>query len=128
MSPLSVADQVWNRACQLVGRPGPKSGDTELSAMLLAHGLVMNGGVLHCVETLSTEELDSALHGFRYFELNAGAGVLENGRSVPPEAAEEAEAKLDAAYAEAVPTDSLLVARFEAHLRTHPEAYGALES
>ena len=58
MTELSMANRVWNRACELVGRPGPQSGDTELSAMLLAHNITMNGGVLHCVEALSAEELE----------------------------------------------------------------------
>ena len=128
MTELSMANRVWNRACELVGRPGPQSGDTELSAMLLAHNITMNGGVLHCVEALSVEELDSALHGYRYFGLNDAAEIIEEARSVPPEDAVEAGDRLDAAYAGAVPTDSLLAATFEAHLRMHPEAYGPVES
>jgi hypothetical protein len=121
---LSTANRVWNRACELVGRPGPKSGDTELSATLLAHNLAMNGGILHSVEALSEEELDLALHGYRYFGLDSAAELIERARLVPPEAAEKAEARLDAEYAT---TDDLLLATFEAHFRSHPEAYGPIE-
>ncbi|MDQ6712049.1 MAG: hypothetical protein M3Z28_02525 [Candidatus Dormibacteraeota bacterium] len=125
MTKLSAADRVWNRACQLLGLPGPKSGDTELSAMLLAHSLAMNGGVLHSVEVLSKEEFDSALHGYRYFGLDSAADLFEKARLVPPEEAEEAEANLDAEYE---PTDAAVLERFEAHFRSHPEAYAPVEN
>jgi hypothetical protein len=122
---FSRADRVWNRACQLVGRPGPQTGDTELSAMLLAHSLTMNGGVLHCVEALSREELDSAIHGYRYFGQDSAADLIERARLVPPEEAEGADAKLDAEYG---PTDDVLLDAFEAHFRRNPEAYGRIEN
>ena len=128
MSELTVASRVWNRAGELVGQPGPKVGDSQLSAMLLAHNITMNGGVLHCVEALSTQELDSALHGYRYFGLNAGADIIEKARTVLPAVAVEAESQLDAAYAATVPADSLIVAIFERHFQRHPEAYGAIEA
>jgi len=128
MSELTVASRVWNRAGELVGQPGPKVGDSQLSAMLLAHNITMNGGVLHCVEALSTQELDAALDGYRYFGLNAGADIIETARTVLPAAALEAECKLDAAYAAAVPADSLIFAIFERHFQSHPEAYGAIEA
>ena len=47
---MNKATQIWNRALADYGLAGPALGDRALAAMLLAHGLVMNGGVLHAVE------------------------------------------------------------------------------
>lgn len=93
--------------------------------MLMAHSLIMNGGVLALCHALSKEELDSALHGYRYFGLDSAADLIESARLILPEEAEDAEAKLDAEYAL---TDNVLLGTFEAHFRRNPEAYGAIEN
>jgi hypothetical protein len=45
--------------------------------MLLAHGLVMNGGVEHAVECLTPEEFAATKEGYRYFELPDVAALLD---------------------------------------------------
>ena len=50
---LSLADQIWNRAALESGGPAAREGDRALAALLLAHGMVMNGGVGHALEVLS---------------------------------------------------------------------------
>lgn len=39
--------------------------NSAASAVWIAQGLVMNGGVLHCVESLSKRELRAAIAGYR---------------------------------------------------------------
>ena len=68
MFELTTADIIWNRAC-LQDVAGLEVGDRALAAMILAHGLVMNGGVLHAVEALDADQLAAAKEGFRYFGL-----------------------------------------------------------
>jgi hypothetical protein len=65
MYELSLADRIWNRACgQDPLRTLP--GDRALADLLFAHGLAMNGGVLHAVECLTESELSDAQAGFSY--------------------------------------------------------------
>ncbi|MFP5370384.1 MAG: hypothetical protein ACLGI3_06510 [Actinomycetes bacterium] len=46
MTPES--DLVWNRACDTFDiDPGMPPGDAALAAVLLCHGMAMNGGLLH---------------------------------------------------------------------------------
>ena len=50
---MTPVDIIWNRAWKGVG-PNACSGDRALAALLKAHGLAMNGGVLHAVECLKS--------------------------------------------------------------------------
>jgi hypothetical protein len=54
---MTNADKVWNRATLQSGGAAPKSGDRALAVLLLVHGLVMNGGVHHALESAQTSEL-----------------------------------------------------------------------
>jgi hypothetical protein len=77
MHELSTADRVWNRAALDAGGSPPREGDRALAALLLAHGMIMNGGVDHAVEALSAEELaafDSVPYAFALIELVETAG------------------------------------------------------
>jgi hypothetical protein len=47
---LLLADHVWNRAALDGGGPKPRDGDRALADLLLAHGLIMNGGLGHALE------------------------------------------------------------------------------
>ena len=49
--------QVSDRALPLVNGQLTARGDRALADMVLAHSLTMNGGVLHAVESLNSEEL-----------------------------------------------------------------------
>jgi hypothetical protein len=82
--------------------------DAAAAAVWIAHGLVMNGGVLHCIEALSRRELRSAIAGYRLFGLADAAEALERGMTAPPEDAGRMEAVLDHAYNQAVPDDGFL--------------------
>ncbi|HJW49452.1 MAG TPA: hypothetical protein VJ726_08555 [Candidatus Limnocylindria bacterium] len=119
MSELTAADRAWNRATERKrhGRPG----DAALSALLSAHGLVMNGGVLHCVELLSEEELREAIAGYRYFGVEVGP-VFQRAKAARPEETRELESTLDEQY-ERIADDGRLMAAFQAHYAEHPEAY-----
>jgi hypothetical protein len=64
---MTEANRVWNRAALEEGGRAPREGDRALAALLLAHGMVMNGGVQHATEALSADEMAAAAAGFRYF-------------------------------------------------------------
>jgi hypothetical protein len=73
---LSRQDLIWNRATLKSGGSVRCAGDTALAALLLAHGLIMNGGVEHALECMSQSELLAALAGYRYFGLERAAQAL----------------------------------------------------
>ena len=124
MSDLSAADRIWNRACELIGRPGPEEGDTALSALLRAHNETMNNGLLHCVEVLSTKELAAAIDGYRYFGFNAVVDLIEKAREVSPDEAAQMEAKFDRDYWD-LASDQQLLAQFKERFRTAPDQFGS---
>ena len=85
MAELTEADLIWNRACGVNPlRTWP--GDRALADLLYAHGLAMNGGVLHAIECMTVEVLSEVEAGYRYFafddvaSLLSRAGNLRSGR------------------------------------------------
>jgi hypothetical protein len=124
----ATEDAIWNRAAFLPGKAGPGAGDTALSALLLAHGQIMNGGVLNCCQdSLADNELRAAADGYRYFGLSGVADLLTRARLVAAADAEEAEARLDVEYARTVPDDNALVQKFEAKFKEDPTQFGRLD-
>lgn len=125
MAEPTPADVIWNRACMEDGGEAPRVGDRALAALLLAHGLAMNGGVLHAAEMLSDEELAAAVAGYRFFGLEAIAALLCEARGLLGQEAEldEQESMLDQRYAAVIPDDELLVQQFREHWAAHPEDY-----
>ena len=121
---MRSSDLIWNRACEGGGQD-PGIGDRALSDLLNAHGLAMNGGLLHAVECLAQSELSDAANGYRFFGLDLVAKLLVHAREVleADDDLELQEAALDKEYARLVPDDSFLVARFEQHLDSHPEDF-----
>ena len=115
----SRQSQIWNRAATEAGGPNPAVGDRALAAVLLAHGAVMNGGVEHAIQSLSSEELLSAISGFNYFGLPAAAQAI----SSPSTSTDEALDAADRDYWRAVPSDDTLLHAFRLHLLSNPEAY-----
>ena len=83
------------------------------SAVWTAHGLVMNGGVLHAVESLKPAELDRAISGYERLGLGQAAGLLSSARKLADSEKDAAEARLDREYAAAVPDDAFLEATIE---------------
>lgn len=125
---LSQSQGVWNRACLIAAHGatvdlGP--GDKALGAVLLAHGMVMNGGVPHALEALSVSERDAASAGYALFGFYGIAALLRGNIDVPDDddEADAQEEQLNAAYYTHVPDDAALSAAFERHYEKHPEAY-----
>jgi hypothetical protein len=123
------ADAVWNRACE--PRRFPSPGDDALSALLLLHGMAMNGGLLHAVEGLTDDELDRGVQAFRYLDLREAADAVERiareARVLDAsdvDAADSLELAADEAYRTALPEDDETIDRaFCAHFAQHPYAY-----
>jgi hypothetical protein len=122
MEPMMSEDIiVWNRAALEAGGPSPRKGDVALSAMLLIHGLIMNGGVFHAIESVGPAELRAANTGYRFFGLSEIAELLEECSKTVPD--EELEASADNAYWTSVPTDHTLREAFARHFSTHRQDY-----
>jgi hypothetical protein len=96
--------------------------------MLQAHGLVMNGGVLHAIEYLAGSKLRDAEAGYCFYGLDAVASLLSRARSIFESGVEltEHELQLDAEYGVLVPTDTSLVDRFEQQLQLKPSEFEPL--
>ncbi len=119
---LSKQEHIWNRAALNGGGPSPGEGDIALANLLMAHGLVMNGGVEHAVECLSSDELADSIAGFEYFGFLAAANAL----SQPPSSMEDSEELLNSAYWQAIPDDSALVHAFHVKLLATPDAFSGI--
>lgn len=120
---VSQQDQIWNRACLESGGPSPKAGDHALASLLLVHGLAMNGGAAHALESLSQSEIAAAVAGFNYFGLVAAADVFKQA----PDDSEETEELLNRMYWAAVPSDETLQHAFHAKLLASPEVFAPIE-
>jgi hypothetical protein len=121
---MTEADMIWNRACgedPLRALPG----DRALADLLYAHGLAMNGGVLHAVECMTVEEQSDAEAGYQYYGLAEIASLLSRARVIfeAGDDLEGHEQQLDGNYTRTVPSDSSLVERFEKGLKTSPSDF-----
>jgi hypothetical protein len=148
---MNKATQIWNRALDDYGLERSSLGDNALAAMLLAHGLAMNGGVLHAVEVMDEAQLAAAKTGYRFFGLEPVADLLsrakdalgcETGDSLERERCavgdidvvllEEddylsvLEPQMDSEYARYIPDDSALFERFERQLAANPDDFTGL--
>ncbi len=113
---------VWNRAATKHGGELPRAGDAALSALLLAHGLVMNGGVLHAIEGLEASELAAAREGFCFFGFDEVARLFEHA-----EKGGDDEAAFGKAYSDALPDDGAIMERFFQHFAEHPDLYAPIK-
>ena len=116
---LDTKSRVWNRAALESGGDNPGEGDQALAALLLAHSLIMNGGVEHALEVLSPQEVEAAVAGFRYFSLNAVGDLLKMSLEGCPE-------DVDLRYGKLIPEDGIIIGRFEAIFLQSPEAFTPL--
>ena len=129
MAELTKADLIWNRACgedPLRDLPG----DRALADLLSAHGLVMNGGVLHVAEYMSAEELSDAGIGYGFFGLDGVAPLLSRARRIF-EARDDLgqhEQEWDGEYARMIPSDSSLFDRFEGRLKFDPSDFAEIRT
>lgn len=131
MGELTEADMIWNRAC---GEDPLRSlpGDRALADLLRAHGLVMNGGVLHAVEILTPSELSDAESGYRFYGLDGVAPLLSRARKLfetgDDRELERQEQRLDRQYTVLIPSDSSLVECFEKRLQANPSNFAPLRA
>jgi len=129
---MSERDLVSNRACGLSDRAerSTREGDVALSALLVAHGLVMNGGVLHAFDVLTPGERLAGAAGYRYFGFDELGALMERDIGVPDDldAAERLEHELNALYWAHVKHDEDLVTRFHRHFASNPEAYAPVDA
>ena len=114
--------QIWNRAALEAGGQAPLEGDRRLADLLLAHGLVMNGGVEHMIQALTSAELSAAVKGFRYFRFDEIARLLED--SV--EASENQQEQADIEYGKLI-DDRSIAERFAEYYRRNPEAFAPVD-
>ena len=126
---MTIADQVWNRAALELGGHAPLTGDRALASLLLVHGLVMNGGVHHAIESVKAEELAAAADGFAFFGLNDVAAFFRGADEdlVLSEWSDETEVAANLRYESMVPSDSYLDARFQQVLRMRPAEFAPLD-
>ena len=112
---MTVADQIWNRAALERGGAAPRSGDRALASLLLVHGLVMNGGVHHALESAAPAELAAAADGFEFFGFHDVAAVFRGAADDPALSKWTAETEVTAnlRYEKLIPSDSYLEARFK---------------
>jgi hypothetical protein len=116
---LSKQDEIWNRAALEGGGSNPAAGDVALASLLVAHGVAMNGGVLHAIECLTDAQRAAAARGFVYFGFPQVAALFTN----LPSNAEGEEESLNEVYWASIPDDSILVEAFRMKLLASPEAF-----
>jgi hypothetical protein len=93
--------------------------------MLRAHGLVMNGGVLHAVECLSSDDRRDAEAAYRFYGFDDIASLLSRATAVfeARQRLEFHESELNRAYWKSVPDDGVLFERFQRHFAQSPTEY-----
>jgi hypothetical protein len=119
---LSYVDKIWNRAAMEAGGVAPLEGDVALAALLVVHGMVMNGGVDHALDVLDSTEIMAGVVGFRYYGFHEVADLLED---VAPGANSDFQ-EVNEAYWELVPMDSTLSDAFEEKFLRSPEVFAPL--
>lgn len=126
---MTTADRVWNRAAMEQGAASPRAGDRALAALLIVHGLVMNGGVHHAIETLEPVELRAGVDGYSFFGLHEVAAFFGGASDDPVLLSwtEDSEAAANGRYAEMIPDDSYLNARFQQAFRERAEEFGPVD-
>lgn len=127
---MTNLDLIWNRAAE--GK-GTGDGDLALAAVLVLHGMVMNGGVLNAVETIDAEDLADGKEGFRWLGLEQVADLLTR---IEAEAAEidhgddeardDLEVHADDDYYALLPDDAALDEAFRARYAEEPDAFDPL--
>jgi hypothetical protein len=123
----TLTDKIWNRACIGSDRASTP-GDSALEAMISFHSVGMNGGVLHAIESFTSDDLEKVKDGYQYFGIvsiaeliNAVQASIQEGEDI-----EALEDVLDHKYSVEIPDDATLCRAFEAHYKRSPESYAPL--
>ena len=127
---MTDADRVWNRAAMEGGGDSPRAGDRALSALLLVHGMVMNGGVHHALESVDPTELAAGADGYAFFGMHDVAAFFRGAAEDPDlsELTDDTEAAANRRYEEMVPDDDHLTARFHEVFRERAEEFAPIET
>ncbi len=124
---VDEADRIWNRAALFweTDDRDRLSGDLALKALLLAHGLIMNGGVAHCHDAMSPEEVSQAVEGYRWFGLDQAAELVESTGNAVRNGSMDEQASLaaDDAYNQAIPDDRVIETVFRAKFGAARDAF-----
>ena len=112
---MTIADRIWNRAALKRGGDAPRIGDRALASLLLVHGLVMNGGVHHAIESVDATDLAAAADGYAFFGLHDVANFFRGAADDPVLAGwtDETEVTANLRYESMIPSDSYLDALFQ---------------
>lgn len=124
---LTPRDRVWNRACDSFSEEPLQVGDRALRDLLRAHGMICNGGVFNVFDTLTSQQIEDAKSGYRFFGLDKVVVLLSRAKELLNKEDEigEIEATMDAEYAE-IADDPILVARFRQHFAAKPSDFAPL--
>lgn len=119
---------IWNRATRIDSDHALRQGDRHLAALLLMHGMAMNGGVFHAVEATSGQELKAGCTAFRFFGLGKAADALEEASEIlaRSEDDDESERRLDLAYWEHA-SDESIFQQFRASRSKTPDLYAPVQ-
>ncbi|NLE96811.1 MAG: DUF4375 domain-containing protein [Propionibacterium sp.] len=123
---MSDPDTIWNRAAE---GTGGEEGDDALAALLVLHGMVMNGGLVNAIEVAEEEELHAAVEGYRFFGLDDAADLIVETQSALDNDAdpEILETMKDGEFYDLVPDDETVYDAFAAKLRDEPSAFAAAD-
>jgi hypothetical protein len=124
MTETEKADDIWNRACSTYAT-ALLAGDMALIKMLRLHGHIMNGGVLHGIEAMDSNDGEFQIEAYRPFGLDDVADILEDTKSAlqTEDDTGALEAKSNARHYDWVQNDRRLFDAFGSYLRSHPEHF-----
>ncbi|MGO8848066.1 MAG: hypothetical protein ACLQBD_14930 [Syntrophobacteraceae bacterium] len=126
---MTNAQRVWNRAALESGGNSPGPGDLALASLLFVHGIVVNGGVHHALECIEPAELFAAADGYSFFGFDDVAAFFRGAADDPVLSVwtDDTEVAANRRYAEMVPDDSRLGARFEDVFRERGDQFAPLD-
>lgn len=125
-------ERIWNRACLLDQAFDAKEGDLALIHLMKAHGVIMNGGVLHLVERSSELDIEEISAAYCYFKLQMAkdiiveANELLKGSMISESNEEYFEEKFDSAYATIIPTDEALFNAVQKYYAHNPTKFASV--
>jgi hypothetical protein len=119
---LPPKDRVWNRAALDDGGPNALAGDIALASLLALHGMVMNGGIEHALETLEPMKYEAGVAGYEYFGLSKVAALLRRAQRAGSLELE----RLDEEYGTLIPSDQTIDLFFEQRFQSAPWAFAPL--
>src|SRR5262245_20217434 len=125
----TIADRIRNRAALEGSGASPRAGDRALASLLLVHGLVMNGGIHHAIESVEPTELLAAADGYAIFGFEDVTAFFRGAADdlALSKWTGDTEVTANRRYADMVPDDSYVDARFQEVLRGRPEEFAPLD-